>query len=170
MNTIKLAPADKKRIKDDIILTFIFGALFVFALILLVTIGPLLYKLFGGEPEAGFMVRMLIISGLLSTPLIAISWRNILKYFDLLSGKKVQIVTSDFEIKRTRDDIFLVTKTPKKLKLSIYPQIADHINSSQTLLIQITRLSRMPLFISHDAINLIEKVEAEDDSTIEKRS
>ncbi len=121
MNTIELAPADKKRIKDDIKLTFIFGTLFVLALILLVTIGPLLYRLFGGEPKAGFMGRMLMISGLLSIPLIAISWLNILKYFDLLSGKKVEIESSDFEIKRTRDDVFLITRTPRKLKLRIYP-------------------------------------------------
>jgi hypothetical protein len=162
MNSMELSQADKKRIKDDIKLTFIFGILIVLALILLVTIGPLIYKLFGGEPKAGLGKRLLIIVGGLSIPLVAVSWMNILKYCDLLSGKKIVITSSYFRVERTKDDAFLITKAPRKLKLRIYESIVPLIDPSEPLTIQITKLSKTLLFASHDTTNLIEKVEMEE--------
>lgn len=94
-----LTQTDRKRIKDDIKLTSIIGLIFSVALIILVLIVPsVLYFL--GKTADGFARRSLFIIGGLSLPFIAVSWKNIFKYIDLRTGKKINFQTTDYEIKK----------------------------------------------------------------------
>jgi len=102
MTERELTETDVKRIKDDIKLTLILGFLFTVVLIIIVFIIPTILILFK-KPADGFMKRGLIIMGLLSLPLLGISWKNIVKYIDLRKGKKTNFETSDYEIKKEKD-------------------------------------------------------------------
>lgn len=157
----ELTETDVKRIKDDIKLTLVLGLLFTVALIILVFIIPTILILFK-KPADGFMKRGLIIMGLLSLPLLGISWKNIIKYIDLRRGKKTKFRTSDYEIKKEKDGFVLWTRTPLKLKFDLYEKLPGLIKVNEPITIETTKLSKTLLFISQDNENLLEKVESED--------
>src|SRR6478609_8329502 len=101
MIELELNETDKKRIKDDIKLTLILGFLFTLFIIAIVFVIPIVLLLFH-KPVDGFMYRGLLIIGALSLPMLAISWKNILKYIDLKRGKKINFSTTDYEIKKEK--------------------------------------------------------------------
>jgi len=160
MNETELTEGDKKRIKDDIKLTSIIGLIFTVALITLVFIVPLILYIFN-KPADGFAKRSLIIMGGLSLPMIAISWKNIIKFIDLKTGKKLNFQTKDYEIKKTKDGFVLVTKSPIKLKLDLYDAMPALLKVADPIIIETTKLSKTLLYISQDTENLLEKLEAE---------
>ncbi len=166
MNEIQLTQADKKRIKTDIKLTSIIGLIFCVALIVLVLIIPLILYFFGKTAD-GFGRRSLFIIGGLSLPFIAISWTNILKYIDLRIGKKMNIRTGDFEIKKTKEGFILKTKSPLKLKFDLWDEMPPLIKVTEPITFELTKLSKTLLFISQDTVNLLEKIEDEIDKEIQ---
>ena len=99
--------------------------------------------------------------GLLSLPLIGISWKNVMKYIDLRRRKKISFKTSDYEIKKNKNGFVLFTNTPLKLKFDLYHKLPDLIKSGEPITIETTKLSKSLLFISQDRENLLDKVERE---------
>ena len=162
MTEKELTDTDIKRIKDDIKLTLFLGLLFTIALIVVVFVIPVILTLLK-KPADGFIKRGLIIMGLLSLPFLGISWRNIVKYIDLRKGRKMNFKTSDYEIKKERDDFVLWIRTPMKLKFAIYDKLAKLIRLGEPITIESTKLSKTLLYISQDNENLLEKVEREND-------
>ena len=162
MNELELNQADKNRIKADIKLTLILGLLFTIVLIVIVFIIPTILILFK-KPTDGFVKRGLIIIGLLSLPMLVISWKNIFKYFDLKNGNKISFRTTDYEIKKEMEGFILRTRTPLKLKFDLYDKLPDLIKLGEPIIIESTRLSKTLLYISQDNENLLEKVEREND-------
>jgi hypothetical protein len=163
MTEKELTNADKKRIKDDISLTFIFVTLFVLAFILLFAIGFGVAYLFGVRPTSGFGTRVLIGIAALSFPIPLIAWKNIIRFIDIRRAKKLLITTSDYKIENKKDGPVLVTTTKPKLKLDLYDSIIPLLRPTDPINIEISKLSKTLLFISHDSENLIEKVEREEE-------
>jgi hypothetical protein len=162
MSELELSEKDKNRIKSDIRLTLILGLLFTIALITVMFIIPtILYFL--NRASDGFLKRALLIIGLLSLPMLVISWKNILKYIDLKKGKKLSFKTTDYEIKKEKEGFILQTATPLKLKFDLYDKLPDLIKAKESIKIESTRLSMTLLYISQDNENLLEKVEREND-------
>lgn len=163
MIELELSQADRKRIKDDIKLTSILGLIFSIVLIILVLIIPLILYFFNKTADAdGFARRSLLIIGGLSLPLIAVSWKNIFKYIDLRTGKKVNFNTIDYAIEKTKDGFVLTIKSPLKTKFDLYDEMPDLIKTTDPITIETTKLSKTLLFISNNSDNLLEKIENED--------
>ena len=114
--------------------------------------------IFGKRPSDGFLTRGLYISGLLFIPFLAISWTNILKYIDLKKGKKLIIKTDDYEVISKKDTVYILTRGDKKQKIKIDKELVPNINRSQTLTMEISKLAKSLLFISHDNDNLLDKL------------
>lgn len=100
--------------------------------------------------------------GLLSLPLIGISWKNFIKYIDLLRRRKISFRTSDYEIKKEKNGFVLWTRTPVGLKFDLYEKLPDLIKLEEPVTIETTKSSKTLLFISQDSENLLEKLERED--------
>ncbi len=163
MTEKKLTNADKKRIKDDISLTFIFVTLFTLALILLFAIGFGVAYLFGVRPSNGFGTRVLIAIGTLSLPLLLIGWTNIIRFIDIRRAKKILITTTDYKIETKKEGSVLVTTTKPKIKLDLYDKIVPLLRPTDAINIEISKLSKTLLFLSHDSENLIEKIDREEE-------
>lgn len=156
MKEIKLSQADKERIMVDIKLTLIITLFFTIALVVLIGIIPLILFIFEKNPAYGFVNRGVFIIGLLLLPFLAISWKNIIKYVDLKTGKKINFQVTSYDIKKTKDGLILETKDPLKLKLELYDKLLPLIKPTEPITIEITKLSKTLLFLSHDSNNLMD--------------
>jgi hypothetical protein len=161
MKEFELNNADRERISVDIKLTIILGTLLVLAIIILIGLVPLGLFLFGKAPADGFVKRGLFILSFVVLLYIALTWRNLIKYIDLRNGKKISFRTTDYELKKEKDGLLLLTKSPLKLKLDVYDDLQNLIKQSDSLTIEISKLSKTLLFISHDSENLLERIERE---------
>jgi hypothetical protein len=161
MKEFELNNADRERISVDIKLTIILGTLLVLAIIILIGLVPLGLFLFGKAPADGFVKRGLFILSFVVLLYIALTWRNLIKYIDLRNGKKISFRTTDYELKKEKDGLLLLTKSPLKLKLDVYDDFQNLIKQSDSLTIEISKLSKTLLFISHDSENLLERIERE---------
>lgn len=159
MIELELNQADKDRISDDIKLTMILGLLFTIMLLVVIFVIPFVLFLLDITAD-GFARRGLFIMGLLSLPLIGISWKNFIKYIDLLRRRKISFRTSDYEIKK--NGFVLWTRTPVRLKFDLYEKLPDLIKLEEPVTIETTKSSKTLLFISQDSENLLEKLERED--------
>ena len=163
MKEYELNSADRQRISDDIKVTLILGTLLVTAIIILVGLIPLGLFLIGKAPADGFAKRGLFILSLIGLLYITLTWRNLIKYIDLRNGKKICFSTTDYELKKEKDGLFLLTKNPIKLKLDLYDDLQNIIKQSDPLTIEISKLSKTILFISQDTENLLERIERENE-------
>ena len=162
MNELDLNQADKNRIKDEIKLALILGAVFTIALIVVVLIVPTILFLLDKTSE-GFLKRGIFIISLLSLPLVVIDRWNFFKYLDLKRGKKINFSTSDYDIRKEGNGFVLRTTIPFKGKFNVYDEIPALIRLNEPLIIETTKLGKILLYISQDNENLLEKVEKEND-------
>ena len=153
----ELTQADKTTLKQDIKISLKVGLLFCVALVLIVAIGPALFLLFGKPPTYGFVTRGLTILGLLFIPFVAVSWKNILKYADIKSGKKLAIMTTNYEIDKTKSSISLRLKDNGNRKIEVWEELLPLIDISKPLKIDIAILSKTIIFISQDNKNLLDE-------------
>ncbi|MFN8321044.1 MAG: hypothetical protein U0T74_00175 [Chitinophagales bacterium] len=149
---------DKLQLKADIKISMVFGFLFSIALVILVGLIPGVMFVFGKRPSDGFVTRGLYIIGLLFIPFLAISWTNILKYIDLKKGKKLIIKTDNYEVINKKDTAYILTHGDNKQKIKIDKELVPHIKPSQALTMEISKLAKSLLFISHDNNNLLDKL------------
>jgi hypothetical protein len=161
MTEIRLTDGDKKRIKIDIQLTLFFGTALILLLIILVGLIPLIAFVFGKTPADGFVKRGLFFLSFVLLLHITITWKNLFKFVDLRTGRKINFQTNDFELDKTKTGLVLVTRSPIKLKLDLYDQLEQFISLKSPLTIEVTKLSKTLLFVSHDKDNLLDKVEKE---------
>ena len=154
---IELSQADKITLKQHIKVSLIVGLLFCIALVLIVAIVPALFLLFGKQLADGFVNRCLLILGLFFLPFLAISRKNFLKYVDIKRGKKLVIVTTDFEINKTKNSVSLRLIDNNNRKIEVWEELLPFINISRPLKIHIAILSKTILFISHDNKNLLDE-------------
>ena len=149
---------DKFQLRVDIKISMLLGFLFSLALVI---IGGLILGvmfIFGKRPFDGFVTRSLYIIGLLFIPFLAISWTNILKYIDLKKGKKIIIKTDDYTVIYKKDIVYILTSSDDKQKIKIDSKLVSFIKLSQPLKIEISKLTKSLLFISHDNDNLLDKL------------
>ncbi len=155
MTEIELNQADKDNLNADIKLTLIFSFLFCLALVVIVGILPLTMYIFGASPADGFVSRGLQILSLLFLPFLFISWKNILKYFDLKHGKKFRFETSNYQIIKERDSVMIRTSEPRKLKFKVCSDVDTRININRPVTIEFVQKSQTILFISNDQTNTL---------------
>jgi len=158
MTETELNSNDKLQLRADIKISMVIGVLFLLTLVIIVGLIPGVMFIFGKRPLDGFVTRGLYIVGLLFIPFLAISWTNILKYIDLKKGKKLIIKTDDFEVINKKDNAYILTRGDNKQKIKIDNELVHFIKLSQPLTIEISKLAKSLLFISHDNDNLLEKL------------
>ena len=151
----ELTQADKKTLKEDIKISPIVGLLFCVVLVLIVAIVPALFLFFDKQPSDGFVTRGLFILGLLFIPFVAVYWKNILKFADIKSGKKLVIMSTNYEIEKTRSSVSLRLKDNDNRRIEVWEELLPLIDISKPLKIDITILSKTIIFISHDNKNLL---------------
>jgi hypothetical protein len=162
MTESELNSRDKIRLRKDIKVSMVFGLLFSIALVILVGLIPGILFIFGKRPSDGFIIRCLIIIGLLFIPFIIISYTNILKYFDLKKGKKLIIKTDNFEIVNKKDSAYILTRDNNKQKIKIDSKLVPLLKLSQPLKMEISVLAKSLLFISQGNGNLLEKLNGDE--------
>jgi hypothetical protein len=163
MKESELNNADRERISVDIKLTIILGTLLVTAIVILVGLVPLGLYLFGNAPTGGFVKRGLFVLSFVVLLYIFLTWRNLIKYIDLKNGKKISFRTAEYELKKERDGLLLLTKNPLKLKLDVYDDLLTLIKQSDPLTIEISKFSKTLLFVSQGDENLLERIERENE-------
>ena len=158
MTETELNSNDKLQLRADIKISMVLGLLFSLALVIIVGLIPGVMFIFGKGPSCGFVTRGLYIIGLLFIPFLAISWTNILKYIDLKKGKKLILKTDDYEVINKKDTAYILTRGDNKQKIKIDNELVHHIKLSQPLTMEISKLAKSLLFISHDNDNLLDKL------------
>lgn len=149
---------DKLQLKADIKISMVVGLLFSIALIIIVGLIPGVMFIFGKQPSDGFVTRGLYIIGLLFIPFLVISWKNILKYIDLRKGKKLIIESDNYEVINKKDIAYILTRGDNKQKIKIDNELVPFIKLSQPLTMEISKLAKSLLYISHDNDNLFDKL------------
>jgi hypothetical protein len=149
---------DKSQLRADIKISMVIGLLFSVALVIIVGLIPGVMFIFGKRPSDGFVTRSLYIIGLLFIPFVAVSWTNILKYIDLKKGKKIIIKTVNYDVINKKDSAYILTSGDNNQKIKIDNELVPFIKLSQPLTIEISKLAKMLLFISHDNDNLLDKL------------
>jgi hypothetical protein len=159
MNEVQLTQADRERIKTDIKLTSIIGLLFSVALLVLVFVIPLILY-FIGKPADGFAKRSMQIICLLLLPFIAVSWSNIFKGLDLIVGRKINFQTTDYQVKETKDGFVLKIISPYKIEFDLFI-IPSTLRDSDSITVEIGKLSKTLLHLAQGNENLLERIEEE---------
>ena len=149
---------DKLQLRADIKISMVLGLLFSLALVIIVGLIPGVMFILGKQTSNGFVTRSLYIIGLLFIPFLAISWTNVLKYIDLKKEKKIIIKTNDFTVINKKDTAYILTSSDNKQKIKIDKKLVPLIKLSQTLTIEISKVAKSLLFISHDNDNLLDKL------------
>ena len=158
MTETNLNSNDKLQLMADIKISMLLGLLFSIVLVIIVGLIPGVMFIIGKRPSDGFVIRGLYIFGLLFIPFLAISWTNILKYIDLKKGKKLIIKTDDYEVINKKDTSYILTRGDNKQKIKIDNDLVPFIKLSQPLTMEISKLAKSLLFISHDNNNLLDKI------------
>jgi hypothetical protein len=156
MKKVELTQADKMRLKQNIKISIILGFLFFLVLIIIIGIVPGVLFLFGKRPADGFVTRGLIILGLISIPFLVLSWNNILKFLDIKRGKKLEFVSSDYEIIKNKSSVSLRLKDNANRDIEVWDELLPLIDITQPLKIDIAILSKEIIFISHNNKNLLD--------------
>ena len=163
MTEVELNNSDKLRLKNDMKLSLILGLLFTIILVTIVAIILGILFFFDKQPTDGFITRSLYILGGLSIPLVGISWKNIIKFIDLKKGVKIRFTSMNYEIKTGKDETFIIAIDNNNQKIKIYDNMETYIESPKPLIVEMSKLTKTLLFISHDTENLLEKFEIEND-------
>ena len=157
MQETEMTAADKKTLRQSIKLSLIIGLLFCVALVLIVGIIPAVVFLIGRHLTDGFVNRGLFILGLLFIPLLAISWKGLLKFVDIRRGKKIRIESSQYEIQKTKSSVYIRTTDNPEQRFEIWDELIPHLNLTRPIKIEIAKISKTIIFISNDNHNLLDK-------------
>jgi hypothetical protein len=90
-------------------------------------------------------------------------YSTILKQLDLKKGKKIVVHTTDYAIKKKKDQYFIQVNESPKQQIEIDDYFVDFIEIWRPLKIEILPKSKSLLFISHNQINLIEDIVEENE-------
>ena len=84
-------------------------------------------------------------------------------FIDLKINTKKIFKTKDYLIKKTKSGTLLKINKPIKIKEFIYETIPEIIDTSQPLIIETAKWSKILLHISQNGPNLLELIESEDE-------
>ncbi len=156
MQEVELTHRDKLILKNHIKISLIIALLFCVVLVLIVAVIPVVCHFLGQHIVDGFVSRSLFILGLLFIPFVAVSWTSILKLLDIRRGKKLEFLSSDYEIIKTKDSVLLRLKDTTDRDIEVWDELLPLIDIRRPLKVDITILSKVILFISHDNKNLLD--------------
>lgn len=159
MTETELSNNDKLSLKKDIKISIFFGLLFSIILVLIVWLIPGILFFFGNRPSQGFLTRSAFILVVLFLPFIFIC---MLFYLDLKVGKKLIFKTNNYEITKKKNNTFILMHDENNQRIKIDDDLISHIDISQALTIETSKLRKSLLFISHDNINLLDIIYKDD--------
>ena len=148
---------DKKRIWLEIkISTIIPTILFVLLLSILVMGSGITTFVVNVKP--GFLNRSLTILLFLFIPFLYFVWLSAIKYIALKRNTKITIQLGNYEFKKRKNDIFVVSEK-ENFKMKIFEDLIPLIDVNSPLTVEYTKYSKVLLFVSNDNQNLLDKIE-----------
>ena len=146
MTEEKLTIDDRKKIKLDLKVSFILGAIFLVAVLLFIVITFAVGALFDIKLKEGFLVRASYIFGAFFL-LFCFVWGSYIKhYVDLVKGIKVTLNLTSYKIETEKDKSFIISNTPNYERIEIYEGYIQFINVTKPL--KICKLPKIGLFKS----------------------
>ena len=159
MQEIDINTIDRKRIRSDIWVSMFLGTVFLLAIIGLVALIFFIGVLLKANPSAGVVDRvMYFLVGILIL-YIALLYPNFIKLIDLIKGKKVVLNLSSYIIDNIKDSHYVISSDKKYGKIEIYGDLVPEIKKDLPLQIEITKYSKIVLYISNDKENLLERID-----------
>jgi hypothetical protein len=148
---------DKKRIWLEIkISTIIPAILFVLLLFLLLATTGVMFFFTNAKP--GLLNRSLTILLFLFILFLYFVWSSAIKYIDLKRNAKIRIQLDNYELKKRKNNIFVVSEK-ENFKMKIFEDLIPLIDINSPLTIEYTKFSKVLLFVSNDNQNLLDKIE-----------
>jgi hypothetical protein len=159
MQEIDINTIDRKIIRSDIWVSMFLGTLFLLAIIGLVALIFFIGVLLKANPSTGVVDRvMYFLVGILIL-YIALLYPNFIKLIDLIKGKKVILNLSSYTIDNIKDIHYVVSSDKKYGKIEIYDDLVPEIKKDLPLQIEVSKYSKIVLYISNDKENLLERIE-----------
>ena len=159
MQEIDINTIDRKRIRSDIWVSMFLGTVFLLALIGLVAIVFFVGVLLKANPSAGVVDRVMYFLIGVIILYVALLYPNFIKLIDLVKGKKVVLNLSSYTIDNIKDNHYVISNDIKYGKIEIYDDLVPEIKTDLPLQIEISKYSRIVLYISNDKENLLERIE-----------
>lgn len=148
---------DRKRIRLELKISTIFPIfLFLFIVIILV-VGSGVTTLFINV-KSGILNRSLIILLFLIVPFLYFIWLSLLKYIDLKSNNKIRIKVDNYEIKKVKNNVFIISEK-NNFRIKIFKDLIPLIDINSPLNLEFTKHSKVLLFVSNNDKNLLDKIE-----------
>lgn len=148
---------DKKRIWLEIKISTIIPII-LFSLILILLAVGIGITTFFVKVKPGFLNRILTILLFLIIPFLYFVWLSAIKYIDLKRNAKMRILVNDYEIKKLKNNVFVVSKKDN-FKIKIFEDLIPLIDLNSPLIVEFTKYSKVLLFVSNDNLNLLDKIE-----------
>jgi hypothetical protein len=148
---------DKKRIWLELKISTIIPII-LFSLILILLAVGLGITTFFVKVKTGFLNRILTILLFLFIPFLYFVCLSSIKYFDLKKNSKIRIQIIDYEIKKVKNNVFIVSKKDN-FKIKIFEDLIPLIDLNSPLIVEYMKYSKVVLFVSNDNLNLLDKIE-----------
>ncbi len=148
---------DKKRIWLEIKISTIIPTILFVLLLSILVIGSGITTFFINV-KPGFLNRSLTILLFLFIPFLYFVWLSAIKYIDLKRNTKITIQLGNYEFKKRKNDIFVVSEK-ENFKMKIFEDLIPLIDVNSPLTVEYTKYSKVLLFVSNDNQNLLDKIE-----------
>lgn len=148
---------DKKRIWLELKISTIIPSI-LFALIVILLTVVLGITGFFTKVKPGFMNRTLTILVCLFIPFLYFVWLSAKKYIDLKRNIKIRIQVKEYEIEKGKNNFYVISKRDN-FKVKIFEDLIPLIDISSPLTVEFTKYSKVLLFVSHDNLNLLDKID-----------
>ncbi|MBC7556421.1 MAG: hypothetical protein H7195_05630 [Chryseobacterium sp.] len=148
---------DKKRIWLELKISTIIPSILFALIVILLTVGIGITAFFT-KVKPGFMNRTLTILMSLFIPFLYFVFLSAIKYIDLKRNTKIRIQVREYEIKKVKNNFYVVSKGDN-FKVKIFEDLIPLIDISSPLIVEFTKYSKVLLFVSHDNLNLLDKIE-----------
>ena len=148
---------DKKRIWLEIKISTIIPTILFVLLLSILVIGSGITTFFINVTP-GFLNRSLTILLFLFIPFLYFVWLSAIKYIALKRNTKITIQLGNYEFKKRKNDIFVVSEK-ENFKMKIFEDLIPLIDVNSPLTVEYTKYSKVLLFVSNDNQNLLDKIE-----------
>ncbi len=154
---MELNKNDKKRIWLELKISTIIPIILFALIVILLAVGIGITSFFVNV-KAGFLDRILTILLFLFIPFLYFVWLSAIKYIDLKRNAKIRILVGDYEIKKLKNNVFVVSKNDN-FKIKIFEDLIPLIDINSPLIVEFTKFSKVLLFVSNNNQNLLDKIE-----------
>ena len=148
---------DRKRIRLELKISTIIPIILFVIIVIILAIGSEITGVFV-TIKSGVLNRSLTILLFLFVPFLYFIWLSLLKYIDLKRNNKIRIQIDDYEIKKVKNNVFVVSEK-NNFRIKIFEDLTPLIDINYPLSIEFTKLSKVLLFVSNNNQNLLDRIE-----------